>query len=71
MVSVSFAVLNVALYTSAWIEIHFITSFNFSDVVALYTSAWIEIHFITSFNFSDVVALYTSAWIEITHVQPP
>ena len=55
----------VALYTSAWIEIMYDGSGSFTDYVALYTSAWIEIVCGFRSKKRPRVALYTSAWIEI------
>ena len=57
----------VALYTSAWIEIMYDGSGSFTDYVALYTSAWIEIVCGFRSKKRPRVALYTSAWIEIAN----
>ena len=57
---------DVALYTSAWIEIGSSTSSSHPSEVALYTSAWIEMIAVLSTRLLLCVALYTSAWIEIS-----
>ena len=58
--------LQVALYTSAWIEISSSLASMALVSVALYTSAWIEIRQKGSnIPVKQPVALYTSAWIEI------
>ena len=56
----------VALYTSAWIEMLQPYCRHFLRLVALYTSAWIEIIAFLNSTDEDTVALYTSAWIEIS-----
>ena len=55
----------VALYTSAWIEISKTFISRPYVAVALYTSAWIEILALNQEAVFSQVALYTSAWIEI------
>ena len=55
----------VALYTSAWIEIACNACARRTRLVALYTSAWIEIDGYLDDVTKEQVALYTSAWIEI------
>ena len=59
----------VALYTSAWIEIVRLDMVNQRIDVALYMSAWIEIDAFGLNATSITVALYTSAWIEIKHYE--
>ena len=58
-------VAKVALYTSAWIEIHGLSDGLSTCQVALYTSAWIEISKGSEEIGLQNVALYTSAWIEM------
>ena len=57
--------LDVALYTSAWIEIDLNGSTLVASIVALYTSAWIEMLRCDQYDCESAVALYTSAWIEM------
>ena len=59
-------VIDVALYTSAWIEMFKDWRNQTNEFVALYTSAWIEINRSRRYLGFYLVALYTSAWIEMT-----
>ncbi len=57
--------LYVALYMSAWIEIHTGENPCLYPGVALHVSAWIEIHTGENPCLYPRVALHVSAWIEI------
>ena len=59
----------VALYTSAWIEIPKAPRLVNAAYVALYTNAWIEIYISEPVSQGFYVALYTSAWIEMANTQ--
>ena len=56
---------NVALFTRAWIEIEQTINTGDKVGVALFTRAWIEITICAAFNTAKGVALFTRAWIEI------
>ncbi len=60
--------LGVALYMSAWIEIHNEARRILFCYVALYMSAWIEMLREDAENAGIDVALYMSAWIEIGRI---
>ena len=60
---------DVALYTSAWIEMAHRRSCGNHLLVALYTSAWIEMRSTVSSTTTNIVALYTSAWIEMAYLR--
>ena len=59
------ALLVVAPYTGAWIEIFSLKSASLALTVAPYTGAWIEIGQAQQWSIRPCVAPYTGAWIEI------
>ena len=58
-------VINVALFTRAWIEIKKLLENKKKYDVALFTRAWIEIDSVLYCHVLAEVALFTRAWIEI------
>ena len=58
-------VIEVALFTRAWIEIRNLVKSTNVILVALFTRAWIEIFFAIKNSTCHTVALFTRAWIEI------
>ena len=65
MDNANYRLLQVALFTRAWIEMPFLSSLLFLKCVALFTRAWIEIHGVTCPDPELYVALFTRAWIEM------
>ncbi len=63
------AMLPVAPYAGAWIEIEYMHKRFSLLYVAPYAGAWIEITVATYKNVLSGVAPYAGAWIEIYYIQ--
>ena len=60
-----YALLDVAPFTGAWIEILYDTWITLDEGVAPFTGAWIEIVLCVWLVLGLFVAPFTGAWIEI------